>query len=93
MDSGSEFGAQETRICCLISKPTHGSHAHVDRPGRKTAFLGRNLRAAFAQKADGSHFALTVLFQAGRVMSSRRWALRTRSNVSVYTAPSRTDRA
>jgi hypothetical protein len=46
-----------------------------------------NLRGPFAQKADGSQFALTVLFQAGRIMSSRRWALRTRSNISVYAAP------
>ena len=46
-----------------------------------------NLRVPFAQKADGSHFALTVLFQAGRIGLGRRWALRTRSNISVYASP------
>ena len=39
MDAGSEFGAHQTRVCCLISKPTHSGHSHVDRPGRETAFF------------------------------------------------------
>ena len=43
-----------------------------------------NLRTAFAQKADGSHFALTVPFQAGSIGLSRRRALRTKSNVSIH---------
>ena len=46
-----------------------------------------NLRTAFAQKADGSHFALTVLFQAGSIGLSRRRALRTKSNVSIDATP------
>jgi hypothetical protein len=46
-----------------------------------------DLRAPFAQNADGSHFALTVLFQAGRIGLDRRWALRNRSDVSVYASP------
>jgi hypothetical protein len=44
-------------------------------------------RAPFAQKVIGSHLALNVLFQAGRIGSSRRRALRTRSNLSVYFTP------
>ena len=43
-----------------------------------------NLRTAFAQESDGSHFALTVLFHAGSIGWSRRRALRTKSNVSIY---------
>ena len=47
----------------------------------------RNLRTAFAQKADGSHFALTVPFQAGRFGLRRRRQLRTKSNVSIHASP------
>jgi hypothetical protein len=46
-----------------------------------------NLRIAFAQKADGSHFALSVPFQAGSIGLSRRRALRTKSNVSIHATP------
>jgi hypothetical protein len=46
-----------------------------------------NLRTAFAQKADGSHFALTLPFQAGSIGLTRRRALRTKSNVSIHATP------
>jgi hypothetical protein len=46
-----------------------------------------NLRTAFGQKGDGSHFALTVPFQAGRIGLSRRRQLRTKSNVSIHASP------
>ena len=46
-----------------------------------------NLRTAFAQKGDGSHFALTVPFQAGKIGLSRRRPLRTKSNVSIHASP------
>ena len=48
-----------------------------------------NLRAPFAQKANSSHFALTVLFQAGSIALSPRRARRARTSVSVYAAPTR----
>jgi hypothetical protein len=46
-----------------------------------------DLRASFAQKATGSHFVLTALFQACSIRLSRRWARRARTSVSVYAAP------
>jgi hypothetical protein len=46
-----------------------------------------NLHDPFAQKADCSHFALTVLFQSDSIGLSRRRALRARSNVSVLRCP------
>jgi len=42
-----------------------------------------NLRARFAQKANGSHFGLTALFQASKIRLSRRRARRARTRVSV----------
>jgi hypothetical protein len=46
-----------------------------------------NLRARFAQKANGSRFALTALFQASSIRLSRRRARSARTSVSVYAAP------
>jgi len=46
-----------------------------------------NLLASFAQKATGSHFALTALFQASSIRLSRRRTRRARTSVSVYAAP------
>jgi hypothetical protein len=46
-----------------------------------------NLRDHFAQKASGSHFVLTALFQARSIHLSRRRAGRVRTSVSVYDAP------
>lgn len=46
-----------------------------------------NLRASFAQKATGSYFVLTALFQACSIHLSRRRARRSRTRVSVYAAP------
>jgi hypothetical protein len=46
-----------------------------------------NLHDPFAQEADCSHFALTVLFQSDSIGLSRRRALRARSNVSVLRCP------
>jgi hypothetical protein len=48
--------------------------------------------APSAQKAGGSHFALTALFQASSIGLRRLRTLRTRINVSVYAA-SREDTA
>ena len=47
-----------------------------------------NLRASFAQKATGSHFAFTALFRASSIRLSRRGARRARTSVSVYAGPS-----
>jgi hypothetical protein len=46
-----------------------------------------NLRASFAQKATGSHFVLTALFQVCSIRLSRRRARRARTSGSVYAAP------
>jgi len=46
-----------------------------------------NLRTAFAQKAEGSHLAVTVSFQGGSIGLSRRRPPRTKSNVSIHATP------
>ena len=46
-----------------------------------------NLRTGFAQKGDGSYFALGAPFQAGRIGLSRHRPLRTQSNVSIHAIP------
>jgi hypothetical protein len=46
-----------------------------------------NLRTAFAQKADGSHFALTVPFQAASIAFEASPAAPDKSNVSIHAIP------
>ena len=48
---------------------------------------GRESRTAFAQKADGSHFALTVPFQAGSIAFEASPAAPDKSNVSIHAIP------
>ena len=43
-----------------------------------------NPRASFSQKASGSYFVLTALFQACSIHLSRRRPRRSRTSVSVY---------
>ena len=46
-----------------------------------------NLRTAFAQKADGSYFAVTVSLQGGSIGLSCRRPPRTKNNVSIHPTP------
>jgi hypothetical protein len=39
MDAGGQVRTQQPGVSCLVSKPSHSSHSHVNRPGREAALL------------------------------------------------------